>query len=53
MESPAILFYIFGGLSVVSALAVVLNTRNTVASAMSLVVTMVSLGAVYVLLEAE
>ncbi len=52
METPAILFYVFGGLSVVSALAVVLNPRNTVASAMSLVVTMVSLGAVYVLLEA-
>lgn len=49
---PAILFYVFGGLSVVSALAVVLNTRNTVASAMSLVITMVSLGVVYVLLEA-
>ena len=49
---PVILFYVFGGLSTVSALAVVLNTRNTVASAMSLVVTMVSLGVVYVLLEA-
>ena len=52
MEIPLTLFYVFGGLSVVSALAVVLNTRNTVASAMSLVVTMVSLGVVYVLLEA-
>jgi len=49
---PVILFYVFGGLSVVSALSVVLNTRNTVASAMSLVVTMVALGVVYVLLEA-
>ena len=52
METPTILFYLFGGLAVISALAVVLNTRNTVASAMSLVVTMVSLGVVYVLLEA-
>jgi len=52
VETPVILFYVFGGLSVISALAVVLNTRNTVAAAMSLVVTMVSLGAVYVLLEA-
>jgi NADH-quinone oxidoreductase subunit J len=52
VETPAILFYVFGALSVISALAVVLNTRNTVASAMSLVVTMVSLGIVYVLLEA-
>lgn len=52
MEPQAILFYLFGGLSVISALGMVLNTRNTVASAMSLVVTMVSLGVVYVLLEA-
>jgi NADH-quinone oxidoreductase subunit J len=48
----AILFYVFGSLAVVSALGMVLNTRNTVASVMSLVVTMVSLGAVYLLLEA-
>jgi NADH-quinone oxidoreductase subunit J len=47
-----ILFYVFGSLAVVSALGMVLNTRNTVASVMSLVVTMVSLGAVYLLLEA-
>jgi NADH-quinone oxidoreductase subunit J len=47
-----ILFYVFGALAVVSALGMVLNLRNTVASAMSLVVTMVSLGAIYLLLEA-
>ena len=52
MTAEAILFYVFGSLAVISALGMVLNTRNTVASAMSLVVTMVSLGAVYLLLEA-
>jgi len=52
MSVETILFYIFGSLAVVSALGMVLNTRNTVASAMSLVVTMVSLGAIYLLLEA-
>ena len=52
MTAEVILFYVFGTLAVVSALGMVLNTRNTVASAMSLVVTMVSLGAIYLLLEA-
>ena len=44
METPAVLFYVFAGLAVLSALAMVLNVRNTVAAAMSLVVTMVSIG---------
>ena len=52
MTAETILFYIFGGLAVISALGMVLNTRNTVASALSLVGTMVSLGAIYLLLEA-
>jgi NADH-quinone oxidoreductase subunit J len=52
MTTQAILFYLFGALAVGSALGMVLNLRNTVASAMSLVLTMVSLGAIYVLLEA-
>ena len=52
MTVEAILFYVFGTLAVVSALGMVLNIRNTVASAMSLVATMVSLGAIYLLLEA-
>ncbi len=52
MTAETILFYLFGGLAVISALGMVLNTRNTVASALSLVVTMVSLGAIYLLLEA-
>ena len=52
MSAATILFYIFGTLAVISALCMVLNLRNTVASAMCLVVTMVCLGAIYVLLEA-
>ena len=42
------LFYAFGGIAVAGALAMVLNVRNTVAGAMSLVATMVALGGVYV-----
>lgn len=45
-------FYVFAALAVIGALGMVLNTRNTVAAALSLVVTMISLGGVYVLLEA-
>jgi len=52
MTVETILFYVFGILAVVSALGMVLNVRNTVASAMSLVVTMVSLAAIFLLLEA-
>jgi NADH-quinone oxidoreductase subunit J len=48
----AILFYIFGALAVISALGMVLNLRNIVASAMCLVGTMVCLGAIYILLGA-
>lgn len=48
----AVLFYAFAALAVAGALGMVLNVRNTVAGAMSLVLTMVSLGGVYVLLEA-
>jgi NADH-quinone oxidoreductase subunit J len=46
------LFYFFSFLSVAGALGMLLNTRNTVASALSLVLTMVSLGAIYVQLDA-
>ena len=48
----AFLFYLFGAVAVVGALGMVANVRNTVAGAISLVATMISLGAVYVLLEA-
>ena len=53
VTAPVVLFYAFAVLAVVSALAMVLNVRNTVAAAMSLVVTMVSLAGIYVLLEAH
>ena len=43
MTTPQVLFYAFATLAVVSALGMVLNLRNAVAAAMSLVVTMVSL----------
>jgi NADH-quinone oxidoreductase subunit J len=46
------LFYVFGAIAVAGALGMVLNVRNTVAGAMSLVLTMVALGGVYVLLDA-
>ena len=52
MTTQAILFYLFGALAVGSALGMLRILRNTVASAMSLVLTMVSLGSIYVLLEA-
>ena len=53
MSAPAVFFYAFGAAAVISALAMVLNVRNTVASAMSLVVTMISLAVVYVVLGAH
>jgi NADH-quinone oxidoreductase subunit J len=46
------LFYTFAAIAILGALGMVLNVRNTVAGAMSLVLTMVALGGVYVLLEA-
>ena len=53
MSASEWIFYLFAGLAVISALAMVLNVRNTVAGAMSLVVTMVSLAVLYVVLEAH
>ena len=53
MTTVQILFYLFAALAIASALGMVLNLRNTVAAAMSLVVTMVSLAGIYVLLEAH
>jgi NADH-quinone oxidoreductase subunit J len=52
MTASLALFYLFGGVALVSALGMVLNVRNTVASAMSLVITMVALAAVFLLLDA-
>ncbi len=53
MTVPGFLFYVFAFLAVISALGMVMNVRNTVASALSLVVTMISLAAIYVLMEAH
>ncbi len=53
MSAPVVLFYAFAALAIISALGMVLNVRNTVASALSLVVTMVSLAGIYVLMEAH
>jgi NADH-quinone oxidoreductase subunit J len=50
---PVFLFYAFAVLAVVFALGMVMNVRNTVAAALSLVVTMTALAAIYVLLEAH
>ena len=52
MSAGAVLFYVFAGMTILASLGMVLNIRNTVASAMSLVVAMISLGAIYVLLDA-
>ncbi|HEU4430872.1 MAG TPA: NADH-quinone oxidoreductase subunit J [Myxococcota bacterium] len=46
------LFYFFAFIAIAGALGMLLNTRNTVASALSLVATMCSLGAIYVQLDA-
>ena len=46
------LFYVFAAIAVAGALGMVLNLRNTVAGALSLVATMVALGAIYVLMDA-
>jgi len=53
VDTSTILFYAFAALALASALGVVLNVRNTVASAMSLVVTMIALAGIFVLLEAH
>ena len=52
MSAAAVFFYLFAALAVAGALGMVLNVRNTVAGAMSLVLTMVALGGIYVLLDA-
>ncbi len=53
MTASVFFFYAFAVLAIVAALGMVLNVRNTVASAMSLVVTMIALAGIYVLLEAH
>jgi NADH-quinone oxidoreductase subunit J len=46
------LFYFFAFIAIAGALGMLLNTKNTVAAALSLVATMCSLGAIYVQLDA-
>jgi NADH-quinone oxidoreductase subunit J len=53
MNFPTLLFYTFALLVVAGAVGTVANIRNTVAAAMSLVLTMVSLAGIYVLLGAH
>lgn len=53
MSVDLLFFYAFGFLAVFSAIAMVGFVRHIVASAMSLVVTMVSLAGIYLLLSAE
>ena len=52
MTASVVLFYLFALLALGSAVAMVANVRNTVAAALSLVITMVSLAVIYVLLGA-
>jgi NADH-quinone oxidoreductase subunit J len=53
MSAPTAFFYVFATLALVGAVGMVVNVRNAVASAMSLVVTMVALAGIYVLLGAH
>lgn len=53
MGTEAVLFYLFGAIALVSAMAMVGFVRNVVAGAMSLVLTMISLAGIYVLMEAH
>lgn len=49
----AVLFWIFSTVAIAGAAGVVLNLRNTVSSAVSLVVTMLALAGLFVMLRAE
>ncbi len=53
MTAAAVLFYVFAAMTVAAALGMVLNVRNTVAAAMSLVIAMIALAGIYVILEAH
>jgi len=52
VTTSLLFFYFFAAVALISALGMVLNTRNTVAAAMCLVATMLSLAGVYLLLDA-
>jgi NADH-quinone oxidoreductase subunit J len=53
MSPELALFWVFAVLAVGSAVGMVTNVRNTVAAAMSLVICMIALGAIYLLMEAH
>jgi NADH-quinone oxidoreductase subunit J len=53
MPIELLLFYVFAGLAVFGALSMLLFVRHAVASAMSLLVTVVSLAGIHLLLEAH
>jgi len=53
MNFPTLLFYAFALLVIAGAVGTIANVRNTVAAAMSLVLTLVSLAGIYVLLGAH
>jgi NADH-quinone oxidoreductase subunit J len=49
----AALFYSFSGIAIVSAIGLLVNVRNTVNAALSLVVCMLSLAVLFIMLHAE
>ena len=53
MTFAAGVFYVLAALAVASAIGMVLNLRNTVAGAMCLVVTMISVAGIDLVLEAH
>ena len=53
MTTEQILFYLISGLAVTASAGVILNVRNTVYAALSLVVSMLSLAVLFIMLNAE
>jgi NADH-quinone oxidoreductase subunit J len=53
MSFPVLLFYLFAGIALVGAVGTIANPRNTIAAAMSLVLTLVALAGIFVLLGAH
>jgi len=47
------LFYVFSGVAIFSAIGLIVNVRNTVNAALSLVVCMLSLAVLFIMLHAE
>jgi len=53
MTIHAILFWVLAALALISAAAMILQVRNTIYAALSLVVTMIALGGLFLLLDAH